>query len=84
MGNAMVFVVPVHSQHRGRIFLPFVDDDPKTAEILSKILLFAEDDRIKGSRDPVPDPLTGRQLLAVLFVFFLEILPPLFTVGAFL
>ena len=44
---AMVFVVPVHSQHRGRIFLPFVDDDPKTAEILSKILLFAEDDRIK-------------------------------------
>ena len=43
----MVFVVPVHSQHRGRIFLPFVDDDPKTAEILSKILLFAEDDRIK-------------------------------------
>ena len=47
MGNAMVFVVPVHSQHRGRIFLPFVDDDPKTAEMLSKILLFAEDDRIK-------------------------------------
>ena len=38
----------------------------------------------QGSRDPVPDPLTGRQLLAVLFVFFLEILPPLFTVGAFL
>ena len=47
IGNAMLFVVPVHSQHRGRIFLPFVDDDPKTAEILSKILLFAEDTRIK-------------------------------------
>lgn len=47
MGNAMLFVVPVHSQHRGRIFLPFVDDDPKTAEILSKILLFAEDTKIK-------------------------------------
>lgn len=47
MGNAMLFVVPVHSQHRGRIFLPFVDDDPKTAEILSKILLFAEDNKIK-------------------------------------
>ena len=47
MGNSMVFVVPVHSQHRGRIFLPFVDDDPKTAEILSKVLLFAEDYRIK-------------------------------------
>lgn len=46
-GNAMLFVIPVHSQHRGRIFLPFVDDDPKTAEIMSKILLFAEDNKIK-------------------------------------
>ncbi len=46
-GNAMLFVVPVHSQHRGRIFLPFLDDDPKTAEIMSKILLFAEDTKIK-------------------------------------
>ena len=47
IGNAMLFVVPVHSQHRGRIFLPFVDDDPKTAEIMSKIVLFAEDGKIK-------------------------------------
>lgn len=47
MGNAMLAVLPVHSQHRGRIFLPFVDDDPKTAEIMSKILLFAEDKKIK-------------------------------------
>ena len=47
LGNAMLFVVPVHSQHRGRIFLPFIDDDPKTAEIMSKILLFAEDTKIK-------------------------------------
>lgn len=47
IGNAMLFVVPVHSQYRGRIFLPFVDDDPKTAEIMSKILLFAEDTKIK-------------------------------------
>ena len=47
IGNAMLSVVPVHSQHRGRIFLPFIDDDPKTAEILSKILLFAEDAKIK-------------------------------------
>ncbi|MCI8453381.1 MAG: DUF4132 domain-containing protein [Lachnospiraceae bacterium] len=47
LGNAMLYVVPVHSQKRGRLFLPFVDDDPKTAEILSKILLFAEDTKIK-------------------------------------
>ena len=37
----------IHSQHRGRIFLPFVDEDPKTAEIMSKIILFAEDTKIK-------------------------------------
>ena len=55
IGNAMLFVVPVHSQHRGRIFLPFVDDDPKTAEIMSKILLFAEDGKIK-------DPSILRQI----------------------
>ena len=50
LGNAILFVVPVHSQHRGRIFLPFVDDDPKTAEIMSKILLFAEDGKIKDPK----------------------------------
>ena len=37
----------VHGQHRGRLFLPFADDDPKCAEILSKVLLLARDDRIK-------------------------------------
>lgn len=47
VGNAMLHVLPVHSQHRGKIFLPFVDEDPKTAEILSKILMFAEDTKIK-------------------------------------
>ena len=41
-----VCVVPVHSQHRGRIFLPFVDDDPRTAEVLSKVLLLVRDDKI--------------------------------------
>ena len=42
-----LFIVPVHSQHRGRIFLPFADDDPKTAEIISKVLLLARDNEIK-------------------------------------
>ncbi|MBE6638079.1 MAG: DUF4132 domain-containing protein [Ruminococcaceae bacterium] len=46
LGGAMIPVLPVHSQHRGKIFLPFVDDDPKTAEIISKVLLFAEDTKI--------------------------------------
>ena len=46
-GGAQIAVLPVHSQGRGRIFLPFLDEDPKTAEIISKILLFAEDSKIK-------------------------------------
>lgn len=45
--GAMINVLPVHSQHRGRLFLPFLDEDPKTAEIMSKIVLFAEDGKIK-------------------------------------
>ena len=45
--GGMVNIVPVHSQQRGKIFLPFVDEDPKTAEILSKILMLAEDRKIK-------------------------------------
>lgn len=45
--GAAIHVLPVHSQHRGRLFLPFVDEDPKTAEIISKILFFAEDKKIK-------------------------------------
>ena len=39
--GSAINILPVHSQQRGRLFLPFVDEDPKTAEILSKILLAA-------------------------------------------
>lgn len=49
-GNAMLFVIPIHAQQRGRIFLPFVDDDPETAGIVSKILLSAEDTKIKNPK----------------------------------
>lgn len=49
-------IIPVHSQHRGRIFLPFADDDPKTAEIVSKILLLAKDREIQ-------DPTILQQIL---------------------
>jgi hypothetical protein len=44
-----VCIVPVGSQHRGHLFLPFADEDPKTAEIVSKTLLLARDHEI---RDP--------------------------------
>ncbi|SHM32359.1 DUF4132 domain-containing protein [Flavobacterium chilense] len=40
-------VLPIHSQHRGRLFLPFADDDPKSAEVMSKVLLFAKDNEIQ-------------------------------------
>src|SRR5690606_20212876 len=42
-------ILPVHSQHRGRLFLPFADDDPKSAEVISKVLLMAKD---KDIQDP--------------------------------
>ena len=47
-----ICILPVSSQHRGRLFLPFVDDDPKTAEIMSKVLLLAKDKKDKEIQDP--------------------------------
>ncbi|WP_051544896.1 DUF4132 domain-containing protein [Butyrivibrio sp. MC2021] len=47
MGGTMINILPVHSQHRGKMFLPFADEDPKTAEIITKILFLAEDGKIK-------------------------------------
>lgn len=40
-------VVAVPAGHRGRLFLPFADDDPRTAEIVSKVLLLARDREIQ-------------------------------------
>ncbi|GAB2977914.1 DUF5724 domain-containing protein [Nocardioides montaniterrae] len=54
-GNA-VCIVPVSAQHRGRVFLPFADDDPRTAEIVAKVVLLARDDKIK-------DPTILQQLV---------------------
>jgi Family of unknown function (DUF5724)/Domain of unknown function (DUF4132) len=64
LGSAMVHrqpggalcIIPVPSQHRGRIFLPFVDNDPKAAEVVSKVLLLAKDKDIK-------DPTILEQIL---------------------
>lgn len=49
MGGSYLSILPVHSQHRGRLFLPFVDDDPKSAEVISKVLLLSRD---KDIQDP--------------------------------
>ncbi|MCR5124272.1 MAG: DUF4132 domain-containing protein [Treponema sp.] len=56
--GGLINIVAVHSQQRGKLFLPFVDEDPKTAEILSKILLLARDESIK-------DPYILEQILRV-------------------
>ncbi len=45
--QGMLHLLPVHSQTRGRLFLPFADDDPKTGEVITKILFLAEDGKIK-------------------------------------
>lgn len=45
-GNA-ICIIPISAQHGGRIFLPFADDDPRTAEIISKVLLLARDEKIQ-------------------------------------
>ncbi|MHC4401070.1 MAG: DUF5724 domain-containing protein [Planctomycetota bacterium] len=58
MPGGSVCIVPVHSQHRGRLFLPFADDDPRTAEVISKTLLLARDDEID-------DPIILEQLRAM-------------------
>lgn len=42
-----VCIVPVHNAQRGRVFLPFVDKDPKTAEIIAKTIMLANDKKIK-------------------------------------
>jgi Domain of unknown function (DUF4132)/Family of unknown function (DUF5724) len=40
-------IIAVGAQHRGRLFLPFADDDPRTAEVLSKVLLLTRDTQIQ-------------------------------------
>jgi hypothetical protein len=54
--GGQIVIAAVHGQHRGRLFLPFIDDDPGTAETLSKVLLLARDAEIR-------DPLILSQIL---------------------
>ena len=55
-GGGTIHIVAVHSGKRGKVYLPFLDEDPKTAEILSKVILLAEDGKIK-------DPEILRQIV---------------------
>lgn len=46
-GGSAIHVVPVYSEKRGKVYLPFLDEDPITAQIVSKVIMFAEDAKIK-------------------------------------
>ena len=48
-GGLQLPIFAVRSQQRGRMFLPFVDDDPTSAEVVSKVLTLARDGEV---RDP--------------------------------
>ena len=50
-----VCIVAVQSQQRGRVFLPFADNDPRTAEVIAKVMLLAKDSEIQ-------DPIITRQI----------------------
>ena len=47
--GAQILVKAVSAQERGKVFLPFMDEDPMTAEVLTKVLFLARDHLI---RDP--------------------------------
>jgi len=40
-------LIPADAQRRGRLFLPFLDDDPATAFVVSAVVLLARDDEIQ-------------------------------------
>lgn len=63
-GGALA-ILPVHAQHRGRLFLPFADDDPRTAEIIAKVLLLARDEEIMDPTilDQLGAPVGKRKVL---------------------
>ena len=47
LGGHQINVLAVSSGKKSKLFLPFIDEDPKTAEIMTKVLTFAEDGKIK-------------------------------------
>ena len=46
-GGGSVHMVPVYSGKRGKVYLPFLDEDPMSAQILTKVIMLAEDVKIK-------------------------------------
>lgn len=40
-------ILSVHSQQLGKLFLSFLDEESKIAELVPKVLLLAQDEKIK-------------------------------------
>lgn len=47
IGGHAINIVAVSSGKKSKIFLPFLDEDPKTAEIITKMIMLANDGKIK-------------------------------------
>lgn len=45
--GSVIHMIPVWSGHRGKVYLPFLDEDPMTAQIISKVIMLAKDTAIK-------------------------------------
>lgn len=45
--GSTIHIIAIHSGQRGKVYLPFLDEDPKTVEIISKVILLAQDASLK-------------------------------------
>ncbi len=45
--GSAIHMIPVWSGQRGKVYLPFLDEDPVTAQIVSKVVMLADDTSIK-------------------------------------
>ena len=46
-GGNSIYMIPIYSGKRGKVYLPFLDEDPMSAQILTKVIMLAEDTKIK-------------------------------------
>ena len=47
LAGGSIHMVPIWSGQCGKVYLPFLDEDPLTAQIITKIVMLAEDYKIK-------------------------------------
>ena len=62
-GGSVIRIVSVWSIKHGKVYLSFLDEDPKTAQIISEVVLFAQDDKLNFTTDSNKK----REFLGILF-----------------